>query len=67
MRRALVGVLVVGSFAATAQTNTPNPAIARFGIVHGASNSAGQTAKLARGGIFLIRGAWLGPSQRSCR
>ncbi len=61
MRRGLVGVFVIGSFVAAAQTNTPNPAIARFGIVHGASNSAGPTAKLARGGIFLIRGAWLGP------
>lgn len=61
MRRALVGIFVVGSFAATAQTNTPNPAIAPFGIAHGASNSAWPTAKLARGGIFLVRGAWLGP------
>ena len=61
MRRALVGVFVVGSIAATAQTNTPNPAIPPFGIVHGASNSPGLPARLARGGIFLVRGAWLGP------
>ena len=61
MSRALVGVFIVGSFAATAQTNTPNPAIAPFGIVHGASNSVGLTAELARGGIFVVRGAWLGP------
>ena len=61
MSRAFVSVFIIGSLAATAQTDPPNPAIAPFGVVHGASNSAGLTPELARGGIFLVRGAWLGP------
>ena len=60
MSRAFVSVFIIGSLAATAQTDPPNPAIAPFGIVHGASNGAGLTTELARGGIFLVRGAWLG-------
>ena len=60
MSRAFVSVFIIGSLAATAQTDPPNPAIAPFGIVHGASNSTGLTTELARGGIFLVRGAWLG-------
>ena len=63
MSRAFLSVFtifIIGGLAATAQTDPPNPAIAPLGIVHGASNSVRLTTELARGGIFLVRGAWLG-------
>lgn len=54
-------VLLLVSVDGRAQTPPPDPVIARFGIVHGASNGPAILPVLPRGGIFLVRGAWLGP------
>ena len=63
-RTMLLGALVVLVFFSVegrTQSPPPDPVIARFGVVHGASNVGGFSPVLPRGGIFLVRGAWLGP------
>jgi len=61
-RIALAGFFVA-LVSANAQLPIPNPAIAPFGIANAATSGrfSRNTAELARGGIFVVRGAWLGP------
>ena len=64
LRTMLLAALVVLLFVSVdgrAQTPPPDPVIAPFGVAHGASNGGGFSPALPRGGIFLVRGAWLGP------
>ena len=62
MHRVLLSLFVVGGLVATAQTDRLSPVVERFGVRHGASNVSRLLPSLPRGGIFLVRGAWLGPN-----
>ena len=61
MHRVLLSLFVVGGLVTTAQTDRPSPVVERFGVRHGASSVSRLLPSLPRGGIFLVRGAWLGP------
>ena len=55
---------IIACLSANAQSPTPAPAIAMFGIANAATSiGSSRTAELARGGIFVVRGAWLGPDE----